>query len=101
MKIRDQEIRTKLTHESLSGTEIRKVSLRASRTMARGLRFLLKENVPGSYPYTAGVFAFKREGEDPTRMFAGEGDALPHQSAIQTGVPRACRRTACPPPSIR
>ena len=38
------------------------------------LKFLLKENLPGSFPYTAGVFAFKREGEDPTRMFAGEGD---------------------------
>ena len=36
----------------------------------------MKENVPGSFPYTAGVFAFKREGEDPTRMFAGEGDAF-------------------------
>ncbi len=40
------------------------------------LRFLMKENVPGSFPFTAGVFAFKREGEDPTRMFAGEGDAF-------------------------
>ena len=40
------------------------------------LRFLMSENVPGSFPYTAGVFAFKRENEDPTRMFAGEGDAF-------------------------
>jgi methylmalonyl-CoA mutase len=40
------------------------------------LRFLMKENVPGSFPFTAGVFAFKRENEDPTRMFAGEGDAF-------------------------
>ncbi len=76
VKIRDKEIRTKLTYESLSGSKIRKVSLPAYEDEGEVLRFLLKENVPGSYPYTAGVFAFKREGEDPTRMFAGEGDAF-------------------------
>jgi isobutyryl-CoA mutase len=75
VKIRDKEIRTKLTYDSLSGTKIRKVSLPRFEDEGEVLRFLLKENVPGSYPYTAGVFAFKREGEDPTRMFAGEGDA--------------------------
>jgi isobutyryl-CoA mutase len=75
VKIRDKEIRTQLTYESLSGTKIRKVSLPRFEDEGETLRFLLKENVPGSYPYTAGVFAFKREGEDPTRMFAGEGDA--------------------------
>jgi methylmalonyl-CoA mutase len=76
VKIRDKEIRTKLTSESLSGTRIRKVSLPRYEDDGEILRFLLKENVPGSFPYTAGVFAFKREGEDPTRMFAGEGDAF-------------------------
>jgi methylmalonyl-CoA mutase len=76
VKIRDKEIRTQLTHDSLSGTKIRKVSLPLYEDQGEVLRFLLKENVPGSYPYTAGVFAFKREGEDPTRMFAGEGDAF-------------------------
>jgi isobutyryl-CoA mutase len=76
VKIRDKEIRTKLTYESLSGSKIRKVSLPAYEDQGEVLRFLLKENLPGSYPYTAGVFAFKREGEDPTRMFAGEGDAF-------------------------
>ena len=76
VKIRDREIRTKLTSDSLSGTKIRKVSLPRFEDDGEILRFLLKENVPGSYPYTAGVFAFKREGEDPTRMFAGEGDAF-------------------------
>ncbi len=76
VKIRDKEIRTKLTYESLSGSKIRKVSLPAYEDEGEVLRFLSKENVPGSYPYTAGVFAFKREGEDPTRMFAGEGDAF-------------------------
>src|SRR5258707_9600325 len=76
VKIRDKEIRTKLTSSSLSGIPIRKVSLPHFEDDGEILRFLLKENVPGAYPYTAGVFAFKREGEDPTRMFAGEGDAF-------------------------
>jgi isobutyryl-CoA mutase len=69
VKIRDKEIRTQLTYDSLSGTKIRKVSLPRFEDDGEILRFLLKENVPGSYP-------FKREGEDPTRMFAGEGDAF-------------------------
>ncbi|HKY90582.1 MAG TPA: methylmalonyl-CoA mutase family protein, partial [Nevskiaceae bacterium] len=76
VKVRDKEIRTKLTTESLSGTKVRKVSLPSYECEGETLRFLMKENVPGSFPYTAGVFAFKREGEDPTRMFAGEGDAF-------------------------
>ncbi len=76
VKIRDKEIRTQLTSESLSGSKIRKVALPAFEDDGEVLRFLMKENVPGSFPYTAGVFAFKREGEDPTRMFAGEGDAF-------------------------
>lgn len=76
VKIRDKEIRTKLVSESLSGTKIRKVILPKFGDDGETLRFLMKENVPGSFPFTAGVFAFKREGEDPTRMFAGEGDAF-------------------------
>ncbi|MBW7901143.1 MAG: cobalamin B12-binding domain-containing protein [Rhodocyclaceae bacterium] len=76
VKIRDKEIRTKLVTESLSGTKIRKVVLPAFKDDGEVLRFLMKENVPGSFPFTAGVFAFKRENEDPTRMFAGEGDAF-------------------------
>jgi methylmalonyl-CoA mutase len=76
VKIRDREIRTQLTYSSLSGTSIRKVSLPRFEDEGEILRFLLKENLPGFFPYTAGVFAFKREGEDPTRMFAGEGDAF-------------------------
>ncbi|MEN9315643.1 MAG: hypothetical protein RIS35_2036 [Pseudomonadota bacterium] len=74
VKIRDKEIRTELTRLSLSGTRIRKVSLPTFEDDGERLKWLLLENVPGSFPYTAGVFAFKREGEDPTRMFAGEGD---------------------------
>jgi isobutyryl-CoA mutase len=76
VKIRDKEIRTALTHETLSGTKIRKVVLPKFSDEGEILRYLMKENVPGSFPYTAGVFAFKRENEDPTRMFAGEGDAF-------------------------
>jgi methylmalonyl-CoA mutase len=76
VSIRDREIRTRLTHDSLSGTKVRKVSLPGYADEGETLRFLMKENVPGSFPFTAGVFAFKREGEDPTRMFAGEGDAF-------------------------
>jgi methylmalonyl-CoA mutase len=76
VKIRDKEIRTQLVTESLSGTKIRKVILPKFSDDGEVLRFLMKENVPGSFPFTAGVFAFKRENEDPTRMFAGEGDAF-------------------------
>jgi isobutyryl-CoA mutase len=74
VKIRDREIRTQLTRMSLSGTKIRKVVLPRYEDHGELLKWLLLENVPGSFPYTAGVFAFKRENEDPTRMFAGEGD---------------------------
>jgi methylmalonyl-CoA mutase len=76
VRIRDKEIRTRLNVESLSGTKVRKVALPRFEDEGEILRFLMKENLPGSFPYTAGVFAFKREGEDPTRMFAGEGDAF-------------------------
>ncbi len=74
VKIRDKEIRTALTHTSLSGTKIPKVALPRWEDEGEILRWQLLENVPGSFPFTAGVFAFKRENEDPTRMFAGEGD---------------------------
>lgn len=76
VKIRDKEIRTELTHTTLSGNKIRKVALPAFEDHGEILKWLLLDNVPGSFPYTAGTFAFKREGEDPTRMFAGEGDAF-------------------------
>ncbi len=76
VKIRDQEIRSALTTSSLSGSKIRKVALPRFEDDGEVLRFLMLENLPGSFPFTAGVFAFKRENEDPTRMFAGEGDAF-------------------------
>ncbi|NHZ97256.1 fused isobutyryl-CoA mutase/GTPase IcmF [Massilia sp. CCM 8734] len=76
VKIRDKEIRTRLISHTLSGSKIRKVALPRYEDHGEVLRFLMLENVPGSFPFTAGVFAFKREGEDPTRMFAGEGDSF-------------------------
>ena len=76
VKIRDKEIRTGLVHTTLSGNKIRKVALPGYECHGELLKWLMLDNVPGSFPYTAGTFAFKREGEDPTRMFAGEGDAF-------------------------
>ncbi|MFD2368474.1 fused isobutyryl-CoA mutase/GTPase IcmF [Brevibacillus sp. GCM10020057] len=72
-KIRDKEIVTKLFSESLSGTRIPKVAVPEFEDWGEILKWSLKENVPGEFPYTAGVFPFKREGEDPKRQFAGEG----------------------------
>ncbi|MBL0386617.1 methylmalonyl-CoA mutase family protein [Tumebacillus sp. ITR2] len=72
-KIRDKEIRTQLFTESLSGTRIPKIALPKYEDWGDLLRWLMTENVPGEFPYTAGVFPFKREGEDPKRQFAGEG----------------------------
>ncbi|WP_207004771.1 methylmalonyl-CoA mutase family protein [Trinickia mobilis] len=74
--IRDREIRTSLSVTTLSGTSIRKVSLPKFADPGELLRWLSLENLPGYFPFTAGVFPFKRENEDPTRMFAGEGDPL-------------------------
>ena len=62
--------------ESLSGTRVARVALPRWHDHGDLLNWLMKENLPGSFPYTAGVFAFKRSNEDPTRMFAGEGDAF-------------------------
>ncbi|CAG2138863.1 Fused isobutyryl-CoA mutase [Cupriavidus yeoncheonensis] len=76
VKIRDRELRTRLVTTTLSGTKVRKVVLPRFEDDGEVLKWLMRENVPGSFPYTAGVFAFKRENEDPTRMFAGEGDAF-------------------------
>jgi methylmalonyl-CoA mutase len=72
-KVRDKEIKQPLFYESLSKLKIPKVSLPRYEDWGDVLRWLLTENVPGEFPYAAGVFPLKREGEDPTRMFAGEG----------------------------
>lgn len=72
-KVRDKELKISTYTESLSHTKIPKVSLPQFSSWGEILRWVLKENVPGEFPFAAGVFPFKREGEDPTRMFAGEG----------------------------
>ena len=72
-KVRDKVIRQPLTYKSLSGTVISKVILPKYSDWGDILKWQLQENVPGEFPFTAGVFPLKREGEDPTRMFAGEG----------------------------
>jgi isobutyryl-CoA mutase len=97
VKIRDTEIRTALTTKSLSGTTVRKVSLPQFEDHGEILKWLMLDNVPGSYPYTAGTFAFKRENEDPTRMFAGEGDAFRTNTRFQllsAGMPAKRLSTA-------
>ncbi len=72
-QVRGKDIRVPLTSESLSHLPVPKVALPSYTGWGDILKWSLQENVPGAFPYTAGVFPFKREGEDPTRMFAGEG----------------------------
>ena len=74
VRVREREIRTRLNHTSLSGTKVPKVALPRFEDPGELLRWRLRENLPGEFPFTGGVFHFKRENEDPTRMFAGEGD---------------------------
>ncbi len=72
-KVRDKEIKIETHTESLSHTQIPKVALPKYKAWGDLLQWILQENVPGEFPYTAGLYPFKRQGEDPTRMFAGEG----------------------------
>ncbi|MEM9859587.1 MAG: methylmalonyl-CoA mutase family protein, partial [Bacteroidota bacterium] len=72
-KVRDKEIKIQTHTESLSHSQIPKVALPKYQAWGDVLNWSLQENVPGEFPYTAGIYPFKREGEDPTRMFAGEG----------------------------
>jgi methylmalonyl-CoA mutase len=74
--VRGKELRTPLTRPTLSGSKVPRVALPRTQDDAELLRFLRSENLPGFFPFTAGVFPFKREGEAPARMFAGEGDAF-------------------------
>jgi methylmalonyl-CoA mutase len=71
--VRGKKIKQDLTYQSLSGTRISKVYLPTYKDWGDIVKWQLQENVPGEFPFTAGVFPLKREGEDPTRMFAGEG----------------------------
>ena len=72
-KVRDKEIKIQTHTESLSHSQIPKVALPKFKSWGDIVRWSLTENVPGEFPYAAGIYPFKREGEDPTRMFAGEG----------------------------
>src|SRR5690554_3546060 len=72
-KVRDKEIKIQTHTESLSHTQIPKVALPKYQAWGDILKWNLQENVPGEFPFTSGLYPFKREGEDPTRMFAGEG----------------------------
>jgi len=95
--VRGREIRTSLTVKTLSGTTMRKVSLPKFVDPGETLRWLALENLPGYFPFTAGVFPFKREDEDPTRMFAGEGDPARTNrrfKLLSEGMPAARLSTA-------
>ncbi len=72
-KVRDKELKIKTHTESLSHTQIPKVAVPKFEAWGEILLWALSENFPGEFPYAAGIYPFKREGEDPTRMFAGEG----------------------------
>jgi methylmalonyl-CoA mutase len=72
-KVRDKEIKIETHTESLSHTQIPKVALPKYQAWGDILKWCLQENVPGEFPYTSGLYPFKRTGEDPARMFAGEG----------------------------
>ncbi|WP_026344150.1 fused isobutyryl-CoA mutase/GTPase IcmF [Nocardia sp. BMG111209] len=74
VRVRDRELRTALRRTTLSGSSIPRVSLPRYTDHGELLRFLRAEHLPGRFPFTAGVFPFKRDNEDPARMFAGEGD---------------------------
>ena len=72
--VRNKEIHVPIKFKTLSGSMLPRVALPPYQDRGQILRWLLRENLPGKFPYTAGVFPFKRQDEDPTRMFAGEGD---------------------------
>jgi len=72
-KVRDKELKIKTHYESLSHTQVPKIAVPKFRSWGDVLKWNLSENFPGEFPYAAGIYPFKREGEDPTRMFAGEG----------------------------
>lgn len=96
-KVRDKEIKVATHSESLSHLKIPKISLPKYEAWGDLLRWNLQENVPGEFPYTAGVFPFKREGEDPTRMFAGEGGPERTNKRfhyVSTGIPAKRLSTA-------
>jgi methylmalonyl-CoA mutase len=100
VKVRGKELRTRLDTTSLSGTKVPKVALPRYEDHGELLRWRMRENLPGEFPYTAGVFHFKRENEDPTRMFAARATRSARTSA-STCSRRTCRRSGSPRRSIR
>ena len=74
--VRDREIRNQLKRKTLSGTAVPRVALPKFDDQGELARWMMLDNLPGRFPFTAGVFPFKRDSEAPTRMFAGEGDAF-------------------------
>jgi methylmalonyl-CoA mutase len=101
VKIRGQELRTALTTTSLSGTRVPKVALPRYEDDGEILRWQLAENVPGSFPFTAGVFAFKREGRGPRRGCSPAKAIRSAPIAASTCSPTACPRSGCRPRSTR
>ncbi len=75
-EVRGKKVKNSLQKTSLSGSKINRVALPKFKDHGEIVRWRMNENLPGKFPFTAGVFPFKRDGEDPTRMFAGEGDAF-------------------------
>lgn len=98
VKVRDKEIRTKLTRESLSGNRIPRVALPRFTDHGELVRFWRRENLPGHFPFTAGVFPFKRDGEDPARMFAGRATRSA-PTGVSSCSPRGSPPPGCPRPS--
>ncbi|MXX16323.1 MAG: methylmalonyl-CoA mutase family protein [Gammaproteobacteria bacterium] len=76
VRVRDRESRSPLVRTTLSGTRLPRIALPSFEDHGELLKWLMLENLPGSFPFTAGVFPLKRDNEAPTRMFAGEGDAF-------------------------
>ena len=97
--VRDREIRLPLYSESLAHSRIPKIVLPGFEDPAETYRWMREENVPGHFPFTAGVFPFKRKDEDPTRMFAGEGD--PARTNRRFQLPVGERRSQAPVHGLR
>src|SRR5690625_6852848 len=99
LQVRDREITVDTVTESLAGLKIPKVAFPNFSDWGERLKWLMTENVPGAFPFTAGVYPFKREGEDPTRQFAGEGTpertnrrrSEEHTSELQSRGHLVCR----------
>ena len=93
-KVRDKEIKIETHTESLSHLQIPKVALPKYQAWGEVLRWVLQENVPGKFPFASGLYPFKRTGEDPTRMFAGEGGPERTNRRFQLRKFRdACKKT--------